>query len=950
MKVNDHICGFEVLRQRENTELGGTLWEMRHIATGAKLAWLDNGESNKLFSIAFKTLPWNDTGVFHILEHSVLNGSKEFPVKEPFVNLLKSSMNTFLNAMTFPDKTMYPVSSRNEQDFLNLTKVYLDAVFCPAIYENPNIFYQEGWHYELAEGGEPSYNGVVFNEMKGAFSSPDTQLNQGIMSLLFPDTSYGFVSGGVPAHIPELSYEEFLQAHQEFYSPENCYVYLDGTVPLNKVLTMIDGYLSKHPGGKAHDVIMQGTAPYTEQTQYYEGEDDGDALLITAQQIASWDDREKLMALTALCNYLTGSNEAPLKKAILESGIAQDATLFIEDSIAQPFIALQVRQMDGSRKEELLALVRSFLASHAINKEDLRATASQMEFSIRDADEPKGLMRNILSMNTWLFGGDLLEGMTFNPLFEAVRKGLESDYFDTLLKEIAFAGENCGTLLLLPSCRKGEELRSEEAQRLQGAAAQWTEADRKAILELNENLAQWQATPDSADALKTLPVLPIEEIGSEIAQISTKQSKICGRPVLYHKTASGEISHYGLYFSLADKSAEELQTLSFMTNLLGELPTASHDLPQLQQLQKSILGHADYNLVTYQDRKDTNACKPYFAVTFSALTSKEAEALALVREILLETCYTGQAQQDPIYFIASQGKESLYQGIIAGGNRFASLRAGSHLFAASALAEKTEGYDFYCWLKDLNENFHDRIEALQTQLEALSKAVFCTSRLTVSAASGKESAHLEGFLKSLPEGTGCQELRSDPVDGKLAKEAILIPAQVSYAAASGKCEVPYRGGMDLLANIMNFDYLWNEIRVKGGAYGCGFRTSSSGNISFSSYRDPSPCNSVGVFAGAGDFVESFCAQNNELSQYIIGAAASQDPLLHERDQASRAMGDYFMGITPEERNTWRKQLLETTQESLAAAASWLRKAQYAQCIVGCKEALADNADWEVFTL
>lgn len=950
MKVNDKISGFEVLRRRENAELGGTLWEMRHIATGAKLAWLDNGESNKLFSITFKTLPWNDTGVFHILEHSVLNGSKEFPVKEPFVNLLKSSMNTFLNAMTFPDKTVFPVSSRNEQDFLNLTKVYLDAVFCPAIYENPNIFYQEGWHYEMSEGGEPSYNGVVFNEMKGAFSSPDTQLNQGIMALLFPDTSYGFVSGGDPAHIPELSYEEFLQAHREYYSPENCYVYLDGAVPLDKVLPMIDGYLSRHPGGKAHEVIMQGTTPYIEQTQYYEGEDGGDALLITAQRIASWDDREKLLALAALCNYLTGSNEAPLKKAILESGIAQDAALFIEDSIAQPFIGLQVRQMDGSRKDELLALVRNFLADHEINKEDLQATIDQMEFSVRDVEEPKGLMRNIMGLNTWLHGGDLLEGMTFSPLFEAIRKDLNTDYFDALLKKIRFAGDNCATLLLLPSAQRGQQVRQEEVERLQAASEAWTDADRKAILELNEKLAKWQATADSPENVSTLPVLPIEEISGEITQISTEISEICGRPVLYHKTSVGEISHYGLYFSLADKTTEELQALSFMTNLLGELPTASHDLPQLQRLQKSILGHIDYNVVTYQDRQDMDACKPYFAVTFSALTSKEGAALSLVREILTETCLEKEMFWDCIHIIASQGREGLYQSIIAGGNRFASLRAGSHLFAASALTEQTEGYDFYCWLKDLDECFDDRIGALQAQMAALCKEVFCVSRVTVSVATAKESAQLEGFLRSLPSGKPCDEKCAISVDGKLAKEAILIPAQVSYAAASGRCEVAYNGGMDLLAGIMNFDYLWNEIRVKGGAYGCGFRVSSSGNISFSSYRDPSPCNSMGVFAAAGDFVEHFCKEAADLHQYIIGAAASQEPLQGEREQAGRAMGDYFMGITPAERNAWRTQLLETTPESLISTASWLRNAQYALCIVGCREALADGTDWELLEL
>ncbi len=951
MNINDTLFGFEVIRKRENPEVGGILWEMRHMATGARLAWLDNGESNKLFSIAFKTLPWNHTGVFHILEHSVLNGSREFPVKEPFVNLLKSSMNTFLNAMTFPDKTVFPVSSRNEQDFLNLTKVYLDAVFCPAIYENPNIFYQEGWHYELEEGGEPSYNGVVFNEMKGAFSSPDTQLNEALMGLLFPDTSYGYVSGGHPAHIPELSYEEFLGAHRDFYSPANCYVYLDGSVPLDKVLPMVDGYLSgcKHPGS-AQAVTLQPTTAYREQTQYYQGEDGGDALLICGQRVASWQDRQTLMALSALSSYLTGSNEAPLKKAILESGIAQDAALFVEDSIAQPFAALQVRQMDGARKDELLALVRRFLSGHVIDKADLRATIDQMEFSIRDGEEPKGLMRNIFGLNTWLFGGDLLEGMTYDACFEGMRRGLETGYFEQLLQTLTFAGDNAATVLLLPSSRQGEQLRAEEAQRLRAAAARWTQADRQAILELNKKLALWQATPDSEEAVKTLPVLPIEQISSRVARISTGSGLLCGRPALYHKTASGGISHYGLYFSLGDRSIRELQVLSFLAELLGQLPTASHDLAQLQQLQKSTLGRLDCNVVTWQDRADADRCKPYFAVTFSALTAKEDQTLALVREILTETDLGADAAREWIHILAAQGREALQQSIIAGGNRFAALRSGSHLFAASAVAEQTEGYSFYRWLKELDEHFDSRIEGLQAELTALAATVFCRNRVMVSVASAGESRGMEAFLNSLDAGEPCAEVLTHEPDRVPAQEAILIPAQVSYAAASGRCQAPYGGIMDLLAGILNYDHLWSEVRVKGGAYGCGFRTSSGGNISFTSFRDPSPCNSMAVFADAGDFIQGFARENSDLTQYIIGAAASQEPLLHERVQAGQAVADHAMGITREQRDQWRRQLLAATPQDLADCAAWLRSAGYARCIVGCREALNDGIQRTVLEL
>ncbi len=950
MNVNDRICGFQVTRARENEELGGTLWELQHQATGTKVAWLDNGESNKLFSIAFKTLPWDDTGVFHILEHSVLNGSEKYPVKEPFVNLLKSSMNTFLNAMTFPDKTMYPVSSRNTQDFLNLTSVYLDAVFCPAIYRNPNIFYQEGWHYALEEeGAMPSYNGVVFNEMKGAFSSPDTLLNQGIMTLLFPDSCYGYVSGGHPEHIPQLSYEQFLDAHRSFYAPNNAKVYLDGAVPLEEVLTMLDGYFTRCPLGQTHVLTMQGDLPYRAEVQYYEAEDDADAMLIVGQRMGTWQDRKTLMALAVLSGYLTGSNEAPLKKAILESGIAEDATMFVEDSIAQPFIALQVRQMDGSRKDELLALVRDFLSRHTIDRKDLLATVDQMEFTFRDAQEPKGLMRNILGMNTWLFDGDILDGMTFTPLFAALRQEQE-DYFQALLAEITLSGDNAAELLLLPASQKGIQDAQAEEDSLSAAASAWSREDRKNLVQMNETLALWQAASDTQENLDTLPILPISQISGEIDQIPTQLCQIGGCPVLVHKTSQHDICHYRLFFSLADLSVEQIQKLSLMTNLLGELPTASSTVAQLEQLKKSTLANLDYNVVAYQDREQAQLCKPFFAVSFSALAHKETAALELVRQILLETSFGGDAAREWIRIILSQGQEGMRQSIIAEGTRFASLRAASHSFAASLLAEKAEGYDFYCCLKSLNEDFDSQIEQLQKDFAELAGTVFCAVRLTISLAAGTCTEAVQELIRKLPEGKKCPDAMHLAVDGELAKEAIVIPSAVSYAAASGCCPEAFHGGMDLLTGILNYDYLWSEIRVKGGAYGCGFRASSGGSITFSSYRDPSPMRSQKVFADADTFVKDFCGQNTSLDSYILGAAASQEPLLHDRESAQRAAGDYFMGITAQQRNLWRKQLLAMTGDDLLAAAQWLHSIPYAQCIVGCKDALEGTDGWKILTL
>ena len=416
MKVNDILHGFKVVNVRESKELKGTLYEMEHLKTGALLIWLDNGCDNKLFSATFKTLPWDNTGVFHILEHSVLAGSDNYPVKEPFLDLIKSSMNTFLNAMTFPDKTMYPVSSKNEQDFINLTRVYLDAVFRPAIYHNDSIFRQEGWHYEV-EDDEPFYNGVVFNEMKGSYASVDTQIEDELQKALFPDSIYGFISGGDPQEIPDLTYENFLRAHSEFYSPSNCRIWLDGDVPLDRVLGIIDDeYLSTFERDeRVHEIKMQEPVPSIDTVRFYQiGKDEDEAKkshLVLGKVFSDWEDRKRNIAYTLVSIYLAGDNESPLKRAILEKGLAQDVEFTIMDGIAQPFYAIVFRNMESSDKEEILKVYRSTLErilEEGIDKDSLTGCINRFDFSLRETGEPQGLYRVINAMSSWLYGGDPL--------------------------------------------------------------------------------------------------------------------------------------------------------------------------------------------------------------------------------------------------------------------------------------------------------------------------------------------------------------------------------------------------------------------------------------------------------------------------------------------------------------------------------------------------------------
>ena len=966
MKVNDIICGFEVRRVRQNQELGGTLWEMTHLKTNAELVWVDNGEDNKLFSIAFKTIPWDDTGVFHILEHSVLCGSERFPVKEPFVELLKSSMSTFLNAMTFPDKTLYPVSSRNEQDFMNLTQVYLDAVFAPAVYENPCIFWQEGWHYELHEEDEaPIYKGVVFNEMKGAFSSSDTLLGNALMRKLYPDTCYRYVSGGDPKHIPDLSYEQFLSAHREYYHPSNAKIWLDGAVPLERVLTLVDSYLSRFKASEnSHGIPVQTPTPASKTVEYYEIGEDEDTAFMThmtlGKVVCDWRDRKKLMALTVLSSYLTGSNEAPLKRAVLSSGLAQDVGLGVMDGVAQPYCFVDIRNTEYEHRDaikDILCQTVQRLITDGLDKDQLEAVINQLEFQVLLPDEPKGLMRNITALNAWLYGGDPMLYLTHRELFAALRQAIGSGYYEDLLREVILDGSNMAEVYLLPSKTKGDEERRLEHERLAYAYSKWTAQERDAVLAMNRRLESWQSTEDTPEALGSLPTLSLSEVSSDPQRIITEEFIVDGRKVLLHKVDGNGIIHINLYFSLADFQPEELSAISFMTNLLGELPTVNHSVLELQQQIKRNIGAIDYNVTAYSKKEDSTQCRPYFAVSCSILEERVPAAMALVAEILTDTVFTGAEAAEAIGEILLQGEEGMRQSIMMDGHRFASSRAMAHFSADAAAQEQMEGYSFYVWLRDFAADMPGQMEAFQCFAEQAADRIFHSGRLTLSVTAKERALEAEAILSLLDKNREqIPEFMEAPVDGMAAKEAIQIPAGISYAVSAGNllhhggC---YDGGLAVLATILSYGYLWNEVRVQGGAYGCGFRAGETGNVMFYSYRDPDPHRSLRVFGETARYVRALCASGETLDKYIISTVAASEPLMTAAQKGAGADADYFCQITYEDRRRIRSQMLNLTADDLHRYCNLLEamSEQNARCIVGGSDALTPcGKDWAIHTL
>ena len=949
MNVDDRLHGFLVTRVQPVEEIGATLIAMTHEQTGAQLIWMKNGEENKLFSITFKTTPRDSTGVFHILEHSVLGGSKKYPVKEPFLELMKSSMNTFLNAMTFPDKTMFPVSSRNDADFMNLTRVYLDAVFCPAIYDNPGIFHQEGWHVEMRKPEDtPLYKGVVFNEMKGALSSVYRRMGSEMERMLFPDNCYGFESGGDPACIPDLTYEQFLAYHREFYHPSNAWIYLDGPVDIDAVLALIDGeYLCRYTRSEEkHDIPAQAPIALKCETAEYEVAPEepmeNHAHIVTGKVLASWQEREKIAALNLIAEVLTGSNDAPLTRALLDTGLCRDVSMGVEDGVMQPFGMLEINNTEAEHLDRLMETVKtvaSGLVEKGINRDDLTAALNRMEFKDRKGEEPKGLIRGINMLSSWLYGGDPMLYLGCDRLYAFLREKLNTRYYEDLLKEWLLDETGRATLTMLPSKDYGKRLVEAEQARLAALADSWTQADRDRIIEENRQLDEWQQSVDTPEQLATMPVLPLSEVSEKPLPLPTQVDSEAGVTLLRHPTSQKGLVSLSLYFNVADLNADQLSDLSALSTLLGNLPTQKKDGPTLQREIKALLGDISYGVTAFGKPQSPELCRPFFVVNAEMLEKNLTAGLSLIAEILTETSFDCP---DVIRELVLQRDENMKQAIIGAGNRFAMRRARAALTAEAALTELTDGFEGYRRQHALASDPEGKLPGFIGRLKALPGAVFTVSRLTAGV-TAQNAVSIAVLLSLLPTGDkpACEEVRFT-LDVPRA-QGILIPAAVSYSGYALPGLVRDRAVWNVASTILSLEYLWNEVRVKGGAYGAGAGVGALGDVSFYSYRDPSPAKTLTTDRGAGQFLRAFCAGKPSLDRYIISTIAQGEPLQSDDARGIAADGMWMRGITEEERAERRARTMRVKADDLAALCDALDE-RGTLCVVGAQQALDACAD------
>lgn len=942
MKVNDIIHGFKVENIRPLTQAGGSAIEMKHEKSGARLLFLDREDSNKTFSIGFRTVPEDDTGVFHILEHSVLCGSDKYRLKEPFVELLKSSMNTFLNAMTFPDKTLYPISSQNDKDFFNLMSVYLDAVFSPLIYSKPEIFRQEGWHFEFDEEDNASYKGVVFNEMKGVYADADAVLENKITSLLFPDNGYGFESGGLPSAIPELTYEKFVYTHSKFYHPSNSYIFLDGSIDIDRVLEFIGTeYLSRYEAidPMPMPAVQKPVKTNRVQSFFEQGADipkEGHSILGKAYVLGSFDDKETTFACRILADVLSDSNQSVIKSAFLSKGLCEDVTVQVNDGVLQPWLLVTFRNIDESKADEIESLFDETIKDiikNGVDTAQLEASISNFEFSLKEKDfgVPLGLYYSMAALETWLYDGDPVGGIEFGSVFDSLREKIGSGWYEKLLSDIFLDNAHSCSVLLEPSYTLGDEDRQRESDNIKSRLAAMSTEQKETLKSEQAKLIEWQSSVDSPEAVASIPKIDLADIDKNPELVATKTDG----NIITHTIHTNGITYINMYFDVSYLNKSQLLCASLLSVLLGKLDTENHTALELKTQTLTKCGSLSFDVRTYSDPKNTSGTAVKFCISISMLDRNTDAALSLVNEILTKTLFS---DTDAILELVKQDKTDMYQNIVSAGSKFAIRRAQSSISVDGAVTEITDGFEYYKWIKELKvtPDFAD-------ELKSLCALMFTSSNLLTSVTNENPNAlksKILDFVSRLPSHTTEGKLSIEPLDK--ANEAIIIPGDIAFAAMCGASDAVMSGAMTLISHIVTLEYLWNEVRVKGGAYGTGMKSQTDGVLSYYSFRDPAAANSLSTFNGAADFVESYLQSEPDLTGAIIGTISDISPLLTPRLKALLADGYYLKNVSADDRRKMRCDIISATSDDIRNALYTIKAsaASSSICVVGSGEQIS----------
>lgn len=962
MTIHD-LAEYEILDEHRVEDVQSDGFILRHKKSGARIAILSNNDDNKVFYIGFRTPPEDETGVPHIIEHTTLCGSKKFPVKDPFIELAKGSLNTFLNAMTYPDKTVYPVASCNDQDFKNLMDVYLDAVFNPNITKYEEIFKQEGWHYELTgKDDELKINGVVYNEMKGAYSSPDEVLSSQIYRSLFPDNTYSKDSGGNPEYIPKLTYEAYLDFYHKYYHPSNSYIYLYGDMDVVERLEWLDKeYLSLYDYKKVNSEINKQPA-FDEiknvEAQYSITMDDSQenkTYLSYNRVVGDSLDEMLYQAFDVLDYALVSSPGAPVKQALIDAGIGDDVYGSYDAGILQPVFSFVAKNANASQADEFESIIENTLkevVKTGINKEALLAGINSSEFKFREADFgqfPKGLLFGLNCLDSWLFD-DMKPFIHLECLgtFAKLRKAVDTDYFEKLIQEYLLDNTHGSSVTVKPKRGLGNEREEALAKELSDYKAALSDEEIKKLIEDTEHLKKYQEEPSSDEDLRKLPMLTRADMKKNAMPFSNIEDELLDVKVVRHDIESNGIDYISFLFDAGDFAQSELGYLGFFTNALGLVSTEKYSYTDLANATNIYTGGISTGTASHPDIKDRNNFVFKFEVKLKVLEKNLDKALELMEQILLTSDFTDTKRLGEL---VAQIKARLQANLSSSGHLVAAMRSMSSFSRYALYQDELKGIAFYRSICHIEKELSESPKSVSDKLAAIAKKLFARNRMLISftgnnEAYGNAKPSLEkviaGFNKMSAIGNQAE------VHFNTAKEAFIDASQIQYVAKTGDfiCEgYEYTGALRLLRIILSYDYLWINVRVKGGAYGCMNTFLRSGESYFVSYRDPNLSDTLDVYDRIPEYIKSFSPDERDMTKYIIGTFSALDTPMNPEAKGSRSLSAYLEGITYEQIQKERNEILNAQPEDIRRLADLVEAVlkKDSICVIGNENMIKESA-------
>lgn len=955
---------YQVIEKRTISDLNSDGYLLRHRKTGAMITLLLNDDENKVFYIGFRTPPKDSTGVAHILEHSVLCGSKNFPVKDPFIELVKGSLNTFLNAMTYPDKTIYPVASCNDQDFRNLVHVYMDAVLYPNIYKEERIFRQEGWHYEMEdEQDDLTINGVVYNEMKGAFSSADERVEREIMDSLYPDTAYGLESGGDPDVIPELTYEDFLAFHQKYYHPSNSFIYLYGNMDAEEYLTFLDEkYLSdfdaigvdsgvdvQKPFEKVRELVKEYPVMEEEPVK------DNTYLTYNISMGCSLD-KKLYIAMDVLDYVLCSAPGAPVKQALIDKGIGKDVYSSMENGIYQPYFSIIAKNAQEEQKEEFRSTIDGVLSQivkEGLDRKALAAAINYFEFKYREADYgsfPKGLIMGMQALDSWLYDKEQpFMHIEANRTYEELKHSIDTGYFEQLIKEYFL--ENTHKTILTVRPVPGLTAKKEKAlhEKLQAYKNTLSREEKQEIVKGTASLREYQEEPNDPEALKTIPLLTREDLKKEAADYVNEVRRADDTTILFHDIFTNGIGYLNLIFDLKAVPARLFPYVGILKAVLAMVDTEHYSYSELFNEVNIHTGGIRVLANTYTDADDLKKYRTTLEIRSKALYKERDRAMELMKEIILTSQFEDTKR---LYEIIAEAKSRMQAVMSSAGHSLALIRTLSYFSPTAAVSGQISGIPQYWLLVELEKNFEERKEELVRNLKELSECIFRAENLLVDYTAGEEGyPGLEQAVRMLKEDLYTGDTKEKGFVPELVKknEAFMTAGQVQYVCRAGNFiqkGLPYTGALKVLKVMMGYDYLWNQVRVKGGAYGCMCNFYKNGDGYFVSYRDPNLEKTIEVYENAADYIKNAELGEREVTQFVIGALSELDTPMTPATRGLYSLGGYMTGLSMERLQKERDELLAVTADTIRGLYRYVEAFMEDEClcVVGNGEKIRENCD------